>query len=420
MKRSAIPFLFMAACTGTIEEDTSKPPVTTVAVVVRDSTMPIANVNVIFQNADDSILADVQTGADGRAITEMPGGGNVTVIRTFPPPLNPPEEQQKPAEITTYVGVKAGDVLEVVGELDLTRGTPNAINVKVPMISEGTVRVMTPCGTGQGNAPTVPMTVMGCPAGMVPFYVMDGTGQTFLMRAQVSENVDLSYGSYADSLGTSISSINKPMDIDNITAELRIQADGYEIASSGNKRIDQTAATIDMPDVAGVDSVLVAAFHRQTGGTQIQVTRAPYSGAAPMIVDAAAVARIPYTSKVQVTPLGISWSEDTAMMTANGPVDFVIATVNVTRPDPTGGPYDVSFVRTVVAPHGVPNLRMPQVSNPLYNPVADDSIAGSLALVSVTGGYDGARNKLFSYPSITDAAPMNGSATISYSGSAPR
>ena len=95
-------------------------------------------------------------------------------------------------------------------------------------------------------------------------------------------------------------------------------------------------------------------------------------------------------------------------MTANGPVDFVIATVNVTRPDPTGGPYDVEFVRTIVAPHGVPNLRIPQVTNPLYNPVADDSIAGSLALVSVTGGYDGARNKLFAYPSITDVAPMNG------------
>ena len=270
------------------------------------------------------------------------------------------------------------------------------------------------------RAPTVPITVMGCPAGQVPFYVMEGTGQAFLMRAQVSENVDLSYGSYSDSLGTSISSINKPMDIDSITAELRIQADGYEIASSGTKRIDQTAQTVDLPDIAGVDSVLVTAFHRQTGGTQIQVTRAPYSGAAPVIVDAGTVTRMPYTTKVQVTPLGISWSEDTAMMTATAPVDFVIATVNVTRPDPTGGPYDVSFVRTIVAPHGVPNLRMPQVPNPLYNPVADDTIAGSLALVSVAGGYDGARNKLFGYPSITDAAPMNGTATISYSGAAPR
>lgn len=103
-----------------------------------------------------------------------------------------------------------------------------------------------------------------------------------------------------------------------------------------------------------------------------------------------------------------------------GTVDFVIATVNVTRIDPTGGPYDVEFVRTIVSPHGTPNLRMPQLPLPLYNPIADDTIAGSLALVAVTGGYDAARDRLFAYPSITDIAPMNGSATISYTGTAPR
>jgi hypothetical protein len=412
--------LSLAACTGIIEEDTSTPPVTTVAVVVRDSTMPIADVNVIFQNADDSILSDARTGADGRAVIEMPNGGNVTVIRTFPPPMDPETQEQKPAEITTYVGVKAGDVLELVGELDMTRGTPNAINVKVPTIAQGTVRVTTPCGSGQGAAPTIPITVMGCPAAPIPFYVMDSDGLTFLMRAQVSENVDLSAGSFSDSLGASLSLVNKPTDIDNVTAEKRLFADGYEIASSGQKRIDQTAATIDLPDVFGVDEVLVAAYHRQTGGTQIQVTRGGYSGAGTTVLDAAAIGRLPYTSKVQVSPLGISWSEDTAMMTATGAVDFVIATVDVTRPDPTGGPYDVRFVRTIVAPHGVPNLRIPQVPDALYNPVADDSIGGSLALVSVTGGYDAARDKLFAYPSITDVAPMNGTATISYSGNAPR
>jgi hypothetical protein len=422
MKSAVIPFLLLsaAACTGVIEEDTSKPPVTSVAVVVRDSTMPIADVNVIFQNGDDSILADLRTGPDGRAVTEMPNGGNVTVIRTFPPPLDPETQEQKPAEITTYVGVKAGDVLELVGELDITRGTPSAINVKVPTIAAGTVRVMTPCGNGQGDGPTIPITVMGCPTGQMPFYVMDGDGLTFLMRAQASENVDLSTGAFADSLGSSLSLVNKPADIDNVTAEKRLFADGYEIASSGEKRIDEAAATIDLPGVVGVDELLVTAYHRSTGGTQMQITRGGYSGAGTTVIDAATVARIPYTSKVQVSPLGISWSEDTAMMTANGAVDFVVATVDVTRPDPTGGPYDVHFVRSIVAPHGTPNLRIPQVPDATYNPIADDEISGSLALVSVTGGYDGARNKLFAYTSITDVAPMNGTATISYSGNAPR
>jgi hypothetical protein len=285
----------------------------------------------------------------------------------------------------------------------------------VPLLAQGTIKIVTPCGSGQGTGLTIPITVMGCPL-EVPFYVTDGTGQSFLVRHQISENVDLSFGAFTDALGTSISATNVPLDIASINAELRIQADAYEIASSGTKRVDQTAQTSTLPDIGGVDGVLVASYQRTIGGTQLVVKREPYA-LGPMVIDGG-VARIPYTTKVTYAPTGISWSEDT--MGVTGTADFVLARLDVTRPDPVGGPNDIEFVRTIVAAHGTPNLRTPQLPIAIYNPIADDTIAGSLALVSVTGGYDGARSKVFAYPSITDIAPMNGTATISYTGAAPR
>src|SRR5688572_2943492 len=108
MTRTALSFLlFTAACTGTIGGD--DPPTeqvtNTVTVTVRDGYTPIADVQVIFQNADDSVVAEARTAADGRATAEMPLGGNVTVIRTYPAPLDP-EVPKRPDDVYTIIGAK--------------------------------------------------------------------------------------------------------------------------------------------------------------------------------------------------------------------------------------------------------------------------------------------------------------------------
>jgi hypothetical protein len=415
MRSALVAVLSVTACTGSItmddDDDPIDPPTPTVAVIVRDGQRPVADVNVIFQASDHSVIADLRTGADGRATADLPAGGNVTVIRTYPLPTTP-DEPPRPARVYTYVGVKGGDALQVTGELDMKSGTPNAINVKVPTTAAGTVKIVTPCGSGEGTAPTIPMTVVGC-ALEVPFYVTDGNGQAFVMRTQVSENVDLSAGVLTDSLDATATATNPQPDISTITVEKRLQADAYQLFSTGAKRIDQTPQTVTLPDLQGIEQVTVAALTRTTGGTQIVTTREPYV-VEPTIVDAG-VARIPYTSKVTYAPTGVSWVED-----GTGTADFVVATLTVSRPDQTSATGKLDFVRTIVAPHTSQNLTLPQLPVAQFNLTADDTITGTLGIVAMTGGYDAARATVFAHRSISDIAPMNGSATISYSGTAPR
>src|SRR5687768_10093556 len=126
MQRFAIlPMLFASACIGELTGggDDPKPeppmpqppePVTDVQLKVRDGALPINGVKVIFQNADDSVIAEATTDAAGLATTKMPNGGNVTVIRTYGPDVY---GQPGPIDqVYTYVGVKPGDTIELVGD----------------------------------------------------------------------------------------------------------------------------------------------------------------------------------------------------------------------------------------------------------------------------------------------------------------
>src|SRR5262249_27092633 len=153
----------------------------------------------IFQNADDTVVADVMTDAEGRATAEMPGGGNVTAIR-IPPAPTPPEDPL-PAEVYTYVGAKPGDRLVLVRPAD-DQVPASAINVLVPKNAGGTVKVDTPCGSGQGPAPTVPVTLRGCTPDA--FYVTANQA-AFFAHAPYSENVDVSNMSLREMLSSTIS-----------------------------------------------------------------------------------------------------------------------------------------------------------------------------------------------------------------------
>jgi len=149
----------VSACTGMIDAGNgSTTDAVDVQIVVRDGALPQAGVQVIFQNADDTVVADLLTDAEGRAGVELPGGGNLTVIRTYPVPPEPAEPL--PAEVYTYVGVSPGDRLVLVRPVS-DQAPASAINVIVSKTAQGTVKVTTPCGSGQGTAPIVPVTIRG-------------------------------------------------------------------------------------------------------------------------------------------------------------------------------------------------------------------------------------------------------------------
>src|SRR5438477_610598 len=128
--RAACLILLVAACGGDpvhhipdapppIDAAPDAPPVSgPVTLTVISNGVPQQNVRVLFENADNSLVASTTTDANGTASATMTAGGSVTAIdpytTTQPLPLGVPP----PAELRTYVGVKPGDKLKLVN------GTP--------------------------------------------------------------------------------------------------------------------------------------------------------------------------------------------------------------------------------------------------------------------------------------------------------
>ena len=403
--------LTASACTGSIEGDdpgggsgSNQPPATDVQLVVRDGYTPQAGVRVIFQAADDSVISDTVTDATGLAKADLPSGGNLTVIRTFPVP--PPPAERRAPEVYTYVGVKNGDKL-VLGD-QTSAGAPGAIVVKVPDAANGTVKVDTPCGSGQGTAPNVAITVTDCPP-MVGFYVTDGNQSSFFKMAPYAENVDLSLEALSGNLAATLGSTNVPANT-TVTVEERVVSGTFQLFSSGAKRVDQTAATVNLPNITGVDQLVVTTIKTTGSATQMVATRSAYS-ASPAVVDATAnlIADI---SAPMYTPTSVTWTEGSA-----GTADAVIVTLNVTRGGPTA--IDNTYTRAIIAPHAGPSLRLPVLPDALYNPAMGDQIAGTSGLVSATGGYDALKALAFTVPNILDAGAADGTITLAYPGNTP-
>src|SRR5689334_13522399 len=105
----ALAATMVTACIGTIGgtgddmpvDPPPPPPSPTVHVTVQDGSMPQAGVRVLFQHADGSLAQAAMTDAMGAAQYDMPDGGNLTIIRTYPAATPP-----RPTEVLTYVGIK--------------------------------------------------------------------------------------------------------------------------------------------------------------------------------------------------------------------------------------------------------------------------------------------------------------------------
>ena len=401
--------LLTAACTGSIsssggggdDDGTTPPPppANTVQITVRDGTAPQPGIDVLFQNTDGSVVTETTTNAMGQA-SAMMAAGSVTVARTFPVPTT---GTQRDPEIYTYVGVVAGDNLVLGDALDDT-GVPSAINVMVPSTAQGTVKVVSPCGSGQGTAPTIAMTVASCPS-TVTFFVVDGNQNAFVASAPYAANVDLSSDSLDGTLATTFSSSNVSTDITSVNVETDVMAGTYELYSSGTKRVDQTPQTTNLPNLQDVDELVVSTIST-ANGTQMISSRQPYA-VTPVTVDATANL-MPYVSAPSYKATGVTWTE-----TGTGTPDFIVSTLVVTPKNSVA-----KYTRYIIAPYTAMTLAIPTLAgnDTTYNPATTDSISGTVGVGAMTGGYAAARAFVFSAPRFADGAPMNGTTTLSYAG----
>ena len=396
-----------SACTGSLDPSGGGPgpgpgPVGQgVQVVVTDGRAPQAGVRVIFEDATDAVAADVMTDATGAATANLPDGGSVSVIRTFTPiPGNPP----LPDQVTTFVGAKPGDRLRLAGSA--TDAVPNgAINVLVPSLANGGVTVMASCGTGSGNPPAVAMSVTNCDA-QLGFYAVDDAKEAFFMRAPYAPSVDLSSAVFKGALSSSITATDLPPN-ENVSAELRLGADGYYFYKTDPQQVDQGTQNVDLPQVSGVDQLAITSVSGNNR-TQMVATRSVFQAGTPITIDASA-GLIGTISDPTFAPGSITWTEETP-----GAPDFVIASLDVTRSQ-----LGTEYTRTVIAPYVGPVLRVPALAASLaYDPTTDDQVATALAAVKVTGGYDALRGAAFAGASLLEATPAGAQLTVSYGGGA--
>lgn len=404
--------LMSMACTGDIStgDDSTgdppggtTPPTTTVELSVHDGQTPQAGVTVIFQHADGSLAAEATTDANGLATTDLADGGSITVIRSFP--AIDPQTPAPPVEVYTYVGVKPGDHL-ALGRTTDEYGTASAVLVNMPTGTNGTVKVAAPCGAGQGTAPQIAITVRTCNA-QIGVYAEDGGHDAVFKRVAFGENIDLTTESLVGPLSSTISASNVTTGT-TVTYEGRLGADGVSYFSTGTKRIDATAATVTVPPLHDMEMLSLVSISGN-GQTQVVAHRALYTSDTNTVD--ASVGLISSVTAVKYATDGITWTE-------TGPgADAVLAALRVTPKPTDGDPY----VRMILAPHTGPALTVPVLvgSAAAYNPVMGDQVSTQLGLVQLTGGYDALRTRGFANDQTAELAPMNGSLTLSYSGSAP-
>ena len=407
--------LLASACTGDIGTDPGDgsgsggppppPPATDVRVTVQDGFVPQAGVRVLFQNADGSTIQEIATDATGVADLDMMPSGNVTVIRTFPvaaPPATP-----RPAAIYTYVGVKAGDRLAVGDEMETTAASLTAVNVSVPSTAQGTVSLTSACGSGQGAAPLVPISVASCPS-QVTFFAADQGGSSFLVHATYGSPIDLSSAALTNSLNTSFSATGVTGDIQAVSVEARIVDGTYALWSTNPQNVTGGTQNVDMPNVANADELLVTTVQTNNGSLMMGA-RQPYA-VTPTTVDVSTLPQIPFVSTVTYAPTGVSWAES-----SSGSAEFVIARLDVTAQS------TANYQRFIIAPHTGKSLPLPMLvgADATYNPSAADQLAGAFAIGSTAGGYDAARTKAFAVTSMIQTTPTSGPLVLSYSGNAP-
>src|SRR6202042_90094 len=130
---------------------------------------------------------------------------------------------------------------------------------------------------------TVTMTVAGCPSSVM-FYIADDDGDAGIVTAPYSANIDLSTAGLNGTLGTTFSATDLTPDISAVDVATYAMDGTYELYSSGNQAVDPTEQTVDLPNLSGVDEVVVATI-TSSSGTQMVSSRKPYA-ATPHSIDA--------------------------------------------------------------------------------------------------------------------------------------
>ncbi len=398
-----------------------------VTVVVSVQGQPRKDVQVYFQNADSTVVADAKTGDDGQAHAVMQAGGFATVIE-------PPVSQEGsgndngPTEIATFAGVKPGDVLRD-DILPVTAATQVSVNISVA--NEGlnhNYYAFTTChatsfeggifvGTGtaveaqpQLIAGRKPLAVARAPVevddvqltscgGTADILVVAKdsdnqlTGWQYKSAVAITAGMTIAFdGAYQAPVDTQFNYTKLPDSISgfDVSRELHTARGTLYISDpqSADASDGSASTTIAMPAPAGVAMATTSVEQPTTGAGRSTVV--DWGAALPtynLAYSDVALSLFTTDPVLDVDAHAMTWSEQ-----ARGSADFVIARYGASRPG--ANDTTISWRWRITAPYTPGKVVFPVLPTAGfdYNLKADDgSFIGRLTTARLPGGYDVAR-----------------------------
>ncbi len=369
-----------------------------VEVTVVTAAGPVAGATVLFQNADDSVVATKTTDAAGVASEVMNVGGSITAI--VPQAIVNPAVRGGPTTNTyTVLAVKPGDKLKIRANGNRTVMVANPVSVKLPPNSFGNYEILSSCGTrtsgltaDKGGALniTVPPTC---------------TQATFLVKQEASSgpsgaaaatiykaNVALANGAFdlSDQAFTGLMVQN--ISGTNMPEIVSLQSGVASLLGGFLGEIDEAQAIImppGFPTFAGTFQRPNAAATKQLVTMQVrgrvgQQQFVALTNVGDVTIDGA-TALTPWVSDVQFSQANSSFAITTAAA-GNAPVNGAFARLNLSRP--------TAFItRQVVGPSAT-SLRfpiLPTAQADLNVLVADSTFTNDAGIIASPGGYDALR-----------------------------
>jgi len=370
--------------------DAAPSAVKVTSLTVTGDGLPDTNVTVIFEDGAGNLISDDPVDANGKAQAEMPGGGNVIVLRI---PTDTPSSLNANMEVIT--GVKPGDDLTVGLKAfgnNTTGGGQTTMTANFsPVSGAATTAFFTECGSFPPNTvtagpPTVTLTFRDSCHGATFDLLMVASGGT-LVTPVFTKVVGITHvpnGVFTIPAGTTAMQ-NFTITAQNIDAQVA-GLSGSRAALFDDAPIGQQDVTVATP-VAGTNTIVlpfeqglgtrsgVAVNWSRTDASNVQglqVTTATLTNNITMDV---APLELPWVTNLAATTSGMTWTTVAKVTTSTAWIVFG-------APNATGAalpPLPAKYAR--LDPH--------QQTVPVSVPVA----IGGFTDYDVINGYDAFRQQ---------------------------
>jgi hypothetical protein len=375
--------------------------------VLQDDT-PQVGITVVFQNADNTLVAETTTGTDGKATAMMRTGGFVTAFNPFVTPQGVQE-----TDLRTFAGVKPGDQLQLTADFGGS-GTSIDVTVLLPVATGASeYRVSTNCqldysipaGGGSGSgAPQATMQLSGC--GATSNLLVTALGGNANVISSIYKpsvalanngTIDLTQDTYVAAPDVTFSYTNMPAGAGFVQANpIRATALGTIFFGFVGAGVNGGAATFTTKVPTIPNALAVTLSSTNTGSTYHLIGEwGPPASTYSLDYGASALPDFAGEPTLDITGHKIAWTNDGG----GAQPDLVKVRGFIRRQGQTS-----QFWRWELAAPGTNQAVLPVLpaAQASFNPVEGDTSNFDATMMKVPGGYDAVRATILADGGIQD------------------